>query len=90
MHMFSINAASGVSLIICAASYNEAADVFVVWHLEQHGEAPGAFEVLKRNRRWTGHNRRHLEEALATGITGVATYDPAHGWTITPPVPSEG
>ncbi len=90
MHMFSINAASGINLTICATSYNKAAEVFVVWHLEKHGEAPGAFEVLKRNRRWPGHNRKHLEEALATGIAGVAIYDPAHGWTITPLAPSEG
>lgn len=90
MHMFTINAASGISLTVCAANYDEAADIFVVWHLEKHGEAPGAFDVLKRNRRWAGHNRKHLEEALATGIAGVATHDPAHGWTITPPVPSEG
>lgn len=90
MHMFSINAASGVSLIVCAANYDEAAEIFVVWHLETHGVAPGAFEALKQNRRWPGHNRQHLEAALATGITGVATYDPAHGWTINPPAPSEG
>ncbi len=42
-----------------------------------------------RNRRWTGHNRKHLEEALAKGISGVATYDPAHGWAITPPTQSD-
>jgi hypothetical protein len=87
--MFSINAASGVSLTVCAASYDEAAEIFVVWHLEKHGEVPGEFEVLKRNRRWPGQNRKHLEEALGAGIPGVATYDLAHGWTISPPVSSE-
>jgi hypothetical protein len=47
--MFSINAASGVSLTVCAVNYDEAADIFVVWHLESHGEAPGAFDVLGRD-----------------------------------------
>jgi hypothetical protein len=90
MHMFKIIAADGATLTVCAEDYDAAAGVFVIWHLATHGTQPGAFEVLKRNRRWQGLNRAHVDAALARGITGVATYDPAEGWTVTPPAMPEG
>jgi hypothetical protein len=31
---------------------------------------------------WQGLNRAHVDAVLAQGITGVATYDPAEGWTV--------
>lgn len=84
MHMFKIIAADGSTLTVCADDYDAAAGVFVIWHLGTHGTQPGEFEVLRRNRRWQGLNRAHVDEVLAKGITGVATYDPAQGWTVTP------
>lgn len=46
--------------------------------------------MLKRNRRWQGLNRAHVDAVLAKSITGVATYDPAEGWTVTPLDTPEG
>ena len=90
MHMFTIIAADGTTLTACAKDYDAAAEVFIGWHLGTYGKHPDEFEVLKRNRRWQGLNRTHVDEVLAKGITGVATYDPAQGWTVTPLAMPEG
>ncbi len=84
MHMFKIIATGSATLTVFAESYDAAAEVFAGWHLGTYGTQPGAFEVLKRNRRWQGLNRAHVDAVLARGITGVATYDPTEGWTVTP------
>lgn len=90
MQMFKIIAADGTTLTVCADDYDAAAGVFIGWHLGTHGKHPDEFEVLKRNRRWQGLNRAHVDEVLAKGITGVATYDPALGWSLTPLTVPEG
>lgn len=90
MHLFKIIAADGATLTVCAEDYDAAAEVFAGWHLGTYDTQPGAFEVLKRNRRWQGLNRAHVDAVLAQGITGVAAYDPAVGWTVTPLDTPEG
>ncbi len=90
MPLFKITATDGATLTVCAEEHDAAADVFVGWHMGMYSAQPGAFEVLKRNRRWQGLNRAHVDAVLAKGVTGVATYDPAQGWTVTPLAMPEG
>lgn len=90
MHLFKIIATDGVSLTVCAATNDAAAGLFVTWYLVTHGTSAPDFEVMQRNPDWPELNRAQLDEALAQGVAGIATYDPAQGWTITPLSLGEG
>jgi len=90
MQIFKINSADGATLTVCAENYDLAARIFIDWHVKTSGKHPREFEVLMRNRCWRGNNRAHINAVLAKGVSGIATYDPAQGWTITPVAMSGG
>jgi hypothetical protein len=84
MHLFKINSVDGATLTVCAEDYDEAAALFVTWYLVTHSDSAPDFEVLQRNPAWPEPHQAGLDQLLAAGVAGIATYDAASGWTVTP------
>lgn len=86
MHLHEVIATDGTILSVFAADYNDAATLFMAWHIaNEEGPLPD-FEVRRRNPKWPGINTAHLLKALAREIEGIGRYDPARGWSILSPL----
>ena len=86
MHLFEIIAVDGTTLSVFGADFDEAATLFMAWHLANVVPPLPDFEVRQRNPRWPGLNTQHLLDALARNTVGVGRYDPVHGWAILSPL----
>ncbi|KKI17900.1 hypothetical protein [Sphingomonas sp. Ag1] len=85
MHIFEVIGAGTPGVIIFAASYDEAVDIYMAdWLARLSDELPD-LEVKQRATAWPGMNRAALVEALALGICGVGKPQPDGSWRILTP-----
>lgn len=85
MNLYEINSVEGVVLSVFAANFNDAAALFMAWHIANQEGALPDFEVRQRNPKWPGINTVHLLKALARAKPGIGQYDAGAGWEILSP-----
>ncbi|MGN7160748.1 hypothetical protein [Sphingomonas sp. SAFR-052] len=85
MHLYQITATGNDPMAVFAESYPTAVEIFMTWWLINEGGELPDLEVKRRNPNWPSINQRHLEEAMAIGMSGIGQYKAGVGWTISPP-----
>lgn len=85
MKLYSVLPTGHAEVAVFAHSYDQAAELFLSWHVIRNPDTAPSFEIRERNAAWPGLDTSALHEALRRGVIGVGRYDPAEGWQIIPP-----
>lgn len=89
MHIFEVTGAGTSAITIFAMSYDEAVCLYMAYWLARESRDLPDLEVKQRNPAWPGLNRKALDHALASGVSGIGRFDPNEGWRIVSPTDGE-
>lgn len=81
MKLYRIVPSEGGEVFVVASKTDEAVVIYIS-HLEEQGQHAYDFAIERYDARVKGDWRPSMENMLALGVSGVATYTPAGEWSV--------